>query len=194
MPHSGRPPKDLVATCQSLVDLVGPVAGMGLPVVMLGDVNTDLHAAKKNARPLQVCSAVELMGVTLLEPCSCPTWRTKCYDYIMCNPEFASRTAAADPAHQYWSCHHVRYDVQGAHGVDHALVSSESLVCGMVHESKGSCYSGRPAKMMVCQTRHRLMRSLFPCLQRLASSCCASAVAFIICAASKQAPFQSGIF
>ena len=116
---------------------------------MLRDLNTDLHAAKDDARTLLVCSALELVGVAFLEPCSLPTWRTKCYGHIMCNPEFASRTAGADPAHQHWSCYHVRYDVQCAHGVDDALVSSESLVCGKVHKSKGSCYSGRPAEMIV---------------------------------------------
>ena len=65
LPHSGRPLEDLHRACDSLIACLMPVVEKGLPMVLLGDLDYDVHRDD----PSSECD-LQYAGNVALDDCS----------------------------------------------------------------------------------------------------------------------------
>ena len=156
LPHSGRPLGDMLQACESLITSLMPVVEKQVPIVFLGDLNFDIHREEASSeRGFAVCSALEMLGLTILSDNKTQTWRHKTLDYVMCNNSFASLVLHVNPGSgEPWGDYVVRPDLQATLGVDHACVMCDSLLPAPLKQSKKTramYWSRIPRKMYVAR-------------------------------------------
>ena len=155
LPHSGRPLEDLHRACDSLIACLMPVVEKGLPMVLLGDLNYDVHRDDPSSeRGFAICSMLEMLRLTIVHPSTVPTWRIRTIDYIICSPSFHAQVAMPCQEDGPWEEYDVRQDLKHILGVDHACLLGTSLVA---HRRTGLAKTRRrawkhvPRKMHVTQ-------------------------------------------
>ena len=155
LPHSGRPLSDLQQACESVVTSVARQVQQGMPIILLGDLNFDLHHDETGSdRGLLVCSMLEALGTTVLSDNRGSTWRHRTIDYVLSNNVYCNQAAnVGEDGAAPWADYTVRHDVQKMLGVDHACVIAETLMNAtkdpLLAVRRRQLWSRMPRKMVV---------------------------------------------
>lgn len=132
LPHRGRPSEDFQLACQELERDLQRFSQRGLPILLLGDLNEQMHllghGGDRETVLLGTLGALDLMHYSTD---GLPTWLHKRIDQILYNSTLLNMSCAIGTPHCPWATLQVRPDLQSLLQVDHVPLLGETLFRGL---------------------------------------------------------------